>query len=292
MPPASEVAAFVAALPPEHRDRWDHASIDALLARARAEGHAQWPALPLDAERLATWLAERVDAPAGPAGAASLQLASLWLTCACAHGVPGAMEAFARQHGPDVDGALRRLGLSEAAAADVRQAALDKLFVDGRQKIRGYNGRGALGGWVRAVVVRQAISMGRRRAPLDLARDELPQLPALADPERELLGARYGPRLREALQRALLDLPAEDRNLLRFRFVDGLTLDELARVFDVHRATVARRLARARAQVRQAALERLRVEFAVGVADAASLVRLVRSQLDLSLSGLLAGDEA
>ncbi len=286
------MSAFVAALAPEHRGAWERSSVEALLLQAEQEGRAAWPALSLEPRTWAAWLGERVDASAGPQAASSLQVASLWLTCACAHGVPGAHEAFARHHQTDVDGALGRLTLAGAEADDVRQAVMGKLFVAGSEKIRAYHGRGALGGWVRAVVVRQAISMGRRRAPLDLARDEVPaQLPALSDPERRMLQARYGEQLREALRDAVGGLPAEERNLLRFRFVDGLTLDELARVFDVHRATIARRLAKARTQVRTRALERLRVEFRVGATDAASLVRLVRSQLDLSLSGLLAVDE-
>lgn len=286
-----EVSAFLAALPSRMRDEWEPVHVEAFLSRAQSEGRAQWPALVLDPAHLATWLAERIDPASDLEAAQQLHVASLYLTCACIHGVPGSYQAFRERHGPDVDGALRRLGLSDAAADDVRQAVLGKLFVAGSEKIRGYNGRGALGGWVRAVVVRQAISMGRRRAPLDLARDEVPaQLPALADPEREVLQARYGEQLREALRDAVGGLPAEDRNLLRFRFVDGLTLDELARVFDVHRATIARRLAKARTTVRRVALERLRVKYRVGVSDAASLVRLVRSQLDLSLSGLLAVD--
>ncbi len=200
-----------------------------------------------------------------------------------------AIALFRERHDADVDAALHRLGLTSAAADDVRAAVLSKLFVAGSEKIRSYTGRGALGAWVRAVTVRQAISMGRRRSPLDLAAGEVPmEVRALADPERDYLQARYGAQLRRALHEAVAQLPAEDRNLLRFRFVDELTLDELARVFDVHRATVARRLAKARQQVRQIALTQLRGQLRVDGPEMDSLVRLVRSQLDLSLSGLLA----
>lgn len=290
-PPSASPAAeaFLAALPAEHRAAWPVAAIEALLARARAEA-AAWPSL--RPEWLAAWLGERVEAASGPTGA-GLELASLVLACACMHGVEAAVAEFRERHGPDIDAALRRLGLQPAEADDVRQAVLGKLLVAGSEKLRGYSGRGALGGWVRAVTVRQAIAMGRRRGPLDLARDEVPaQLPGLADPEHDYLKARYGEELRRALREAVERLPAEDRNLLRFRFVDGLTLDELARVFDVHRATVARHLARARADVRKATLRALRAELRLDGAEADSLVRLVRSQLELSLSGLLpAADE-
>lgn len=283
-----EITAFLDAAPAEQREAWSVAAIEVLLARARAEARA-WPSL--SPETLAAWLGERVEAVSGPT-APELELPALVLACACVHGVDGAAAAFRERHAPDIDAALRRLGLPPAEADDVRQAVLGKLLVAGSDKLRSYGGRGALGGWVRAVTVRQAISMGRRRAPLDRARDEVPtQLPGLLDPEHDYLKARYGEELRRALREAVERLPAEDRNLLRFRFVDGLTLDELARVFDVHRATVARHLARARADVRKATLRALRTGLRLDGAEADSLVRLVRSQLELSLSGLLgAGD--
>jgi RNA polymerase sigma-70 factor (ECF subfamily) len=284
-----EITAFLAALPAEHREAWPVAAIEELLARARAEARV-WPSL--RTELLAAWLGERVQAVSGPTSE-GLELGSLVLACACVHGADGAAVAFRERHGPDIDAALRRLGLPSAEADDVRQAVLGKLLVAGSEKLRSYGGRGALGGWVRAVTVRQAISMGRRRAPLDRAQGEIPtQLPGLLDPEHDYLKARYGGELRRALREAVERLPAEDRNLLRFRFVDGLTLDELARVFDVHRATVARHLAKARADVRKATLRALRAELRLDGAEADSLVRMVRSQLDLSLSGLLgAGGE-
>lgn len=277
--------AFLEALPPEHRERWPLPEIEALLARAAA-ATLPWPTLP--PQSMAAWVAARVDATAGPSGAAALDLEGLALTCACVHGIDGAAARLQSLHGPDVDTAVRRLGLPPSDADDVRQAVLAKLLVDGRDKLGSYDGRGALGGWVRAVAVRQAISMGRRRAPLDLAREQVPsQMPGLADPEHAYLKTHYGEQLREALARALAQLPPEDRNLLRFRFADGLTLDELARVFDMHRATVARHLARARGTVRKATLRALQAELRLDGAEADSLVRMVRSQLELSLSALL-----
>ncbi|MCH9681791.1 MAG: sigma-70 family RNA polymerase sigma factor [Deltaproteobacteria bacterium] len=287
--PSPEIAAFIAALSAEHRPRWPADAVGAVLSRARTDAEASWPALEVQPEALAAFLGARVDAEAGPEVAMQLELGSLALAWACASGSDAAIVLFRASHDVDVDVAVRRLGLDSAEADDVRQAVLSKLFVAGSDKIRSYTGRGPLGAWVRAVTVRQAISMGRRRAPLDLAVGEVPTgVPALADPERDYLQARYGRALREALHEAVGELPPEERNLLRFRFVDELTLDELARVFDVHRATVARRLAKARQQVRRAALGRLRGQLEVDGHEMDSLVRMVRSQLDLSLSGLLA----
>ena len=78
-----------------------------------------------------------------------------------------------------------------------------------------------------------------------------------------------------------------DRALLRFKFVDGLTLDDLAVLYGTHRATVARRVAALREDLVKATRAQLGGPLRVRRQDLESLVRLVRSDLDLSLSRLL-----
>lgn len=81
-------------------------------------------------------------------------------------------------------------------------------------------------------------------------------------------------------------LSVRERNLLRQRFADGIRIDQLAGLYGVHVATIGRWLAGAREQVyvvtRDILLERLRI----GHAEFDSILRVVRSQLDLSISAL------
>jgi len=103
------------------------------------------------------------------------------------------------------------------------------------------------------------------------------------DPALEELKTRYRAELADAFRAALAELPARDRTLLRYQLVDGSTIDEIGSIYKVHRATAARWIA----QIRDGLVERTRALIAeslgVDTAEAASIVRLVQSQLDVSV---------
>jgi hypothetical protein len=67
-----------------------------------------------------------------------------------------------------------------------------------------------------------------------------------------------------------------------------LTIDELAPAHRVHRATIARWLDSARKQVLSATRSMLVSRHSLDPAEADSILRAVRSQIDLSLTRLLA----
>jgi RNA polymerase sigma-70 factor (ECF subfamily) len=69
-----------------------------------------------------------------------------------------------------------------------------------------------------------------------------------------------------------------------------VTLDQLSTLFAVHRATIARRIATARESILSAAKDLLELELRISQDEVESLLRLVRSRLDLSLSALLGRD--
>jgi len=91
---------------------------------------------------------------------------------------------------------------------------------------------------------------------------------------------------------ALAELPPHDRSLLRLHYIEGLSLDRLAVMERVHRATVARWLSDARStvlsRVRTLLAERLKLSGHEGE----SLLRFVRSRLDLSLRRALDSAQA
>ena len=90
-------------------------------------------------------------------------------------------------------------------------------------------------------------------------------------------------RLAMAVQQ-LRELAPEQRNVLRMSLVEGLSVDELAPVFGVHRATAARLLQRARDAVSEGTKRRLTERLSLETSELESILRLVRSQLDLSIS--------
>ena len=159
-----------------------------------------------------------------------------------------------------------------------------------RPKLSEYRGRGRLASWLRVVALRTALNAvaGKKREVSAEVADELLASP---DPELDYLRARYAPQFHEAFRRALGSLDAQERAVLRMHLVDGLSIDRIGQLFEVHRATAARWLARARDQLFEMTRDRLREELGLSATEFASIVKLVRSQLDVSICRMLE-DEA
>lgn len=60
------------------------------------------------------------------------------------------------------------------------------------------------------------------------------------DPELSHLKATFAAEFKFALTLAIDELSVRDRNLLRQSVLDGLTIDQLGKLYRVHRATAAR----------------------------------------------------
>ncbi len=107
------------------------------------------------------------------------------------------------------------------------------------------------------------------------------------DPELDHLKHLYRGHFKDSLHQALRDLPPRERALLKFTVIDGLTSDELGRVFQVHRATASRWLASAMDNLEQLTRRELMARLEISVADYQSLMRLINSQLNGSLTRVL-----
>jgi RNA polymerase sigma-70 factor (ECF subfamily) len=263
------------------------AGLAALTAKMERAARAAWPNVDLDGETFFAYLTERwPETVALDRWLADAHATDLYLACACAHGVDGALAAFDRAHLGMVADYLARSRPDAAFVDDVRQSLREKLFVGERPKIHEYSGRGPLGGWVRVLAVRAAIDLRRRRGERvpDLRGEE----PSPIDPELGYLAQRYRVEVEDAFARALAVLDGEQRTLLRMHFVDAVTLDELARLKNLHRATIARRLAAARKSILEETRRQLRERLSLSTDELHSLVRFVRSQLDVSVARMLA----
>jgi RNA polymerase sigma-70 factor (ECF subfamily) len=83
-------------------------------------------------------------------------------------------------------------------------------------------------------------------------------------------------------------LDERQRTLLRYRFVDGLTVEQIAEVYGVHRATTHRHLNEARDALSGATEREVRARLTIDASEVASLRRLIISQLEVSVARLLA----
>jgi RNA polymerase sigma-70 factor, ECF subfamily len=128
-----------------------------------------------------------------------------------------------------------------------------------------------------------------RTRPLDDALER--RLAESADPELLLARAHLRDGLQAAIRHALAGLSARDRTLLRLSVLGGVGCRKLAEMYGVNFATVSRWLARSRASLLAAVESFLRKECGIDPAELTSLLGAARSQIDLSLSGLLTRDD-
>ena len=259
----------------------DEDEVDGALAR----GRAAWPAVQLDGEALAAFLA---------AGAGLAHAEDLYLACACARGNAAAIDAFETRVLPPIAGALRRIALDDDLVKEVRQRVREHLLVGDPPRIAEYRGRGPLTAWVRIVAVRMALQH-KRRAKADERRAEVlghePTPPRL-DPALELLRARHQDSFRAAFAAALAELTPHQRNLLQLHLLEDLSLAEIATMHGVSKSSAARWLSQARTTLDEGIRHRLRAELRLGEPELDSLIVALQSRLDLSVERLLAPDHA
>lgn len=207
------------------------------------------------------------------------QAADFYLVCAALAGDDKAVERVRKR----IRGTVR--AIDGVDAEDIAQRCWLRLFSAERRVLR-YAGRGSLDALFRVTTTRLGLNTARdapKEASLEAA---FVEAELEMGPETLLAATQYRGAFEDGLQRAVDALPDEERLLLRLHAVDRLSIDELAVVLGVHRATAARRLERARGRVAEGVRAALRETLGeAGVQD--SLLRRVRSQLDLSLSRLL-----
>lgn len=280
------------AVPPDGWGAEDAGVLDELIAGARAD---LADIIPLDdafAHRLGCVVA--ADSEQTLRSLASLSLSDLYLATACADGDPAAIARLRATYFGDAVAALRAWGVAEADRDEVLQRVFHELLVapPGRQaRICTYSGRGALRRWLRSVSVRIAARTRRasaREAPLE---DAVLDGESGGDPELEHLRNEYGATFKAAFEASLSALAVRDRNLLRQYFVDGLTIDVVGGLYGVHRSTAARWVAAARKKVLDGVADRMTRELGLKPDEMLSVLRLVRSRLDLSLGHALGASD-
>lgn len=272
------------------REKWvahAAASIWQYVARMGAyeRGQATWPTVALERAAFTEHVARL--------GAGDEHAEDLYLACACAAGDAAAIAIFDAHIVAAVPRWIARIDASPAVADEACQRVRDYLLVgkDGaRPHIADYAGRGPLAGWVRVVASRTVLEIKRRaqRDPVDSDANAAERLASCEpNPEVALIRRRHGRELADALREAIAALSERERGLIKLAVIDELTIDELAALYGVHRATVARWVARLKEETLDAAVAILRRRLALDTAAVESLCRAVRSQLDLSLGGLI-----
>ncbi|MFN0245606.1 MAG: sigma-70 family RNA polymerase sigma factor [Kofleriaceae bacterium] len=256
--------------------------IDELVERASAV----WPTVRVDRERMAAFLEDRSATTHEPC-------ADLVLACACLAGDATALALFEERLLVPIAARLVRSGLGDVAEETIgrlRAVLFVGGFGGGQPRLASYSGRGDLRGWLEVVATREAYRVARREP----ARGDdriLDSLPDDDDLELRHIKAQHRAELGRAFADALAKLPTRDRLVLRQRYLDALTLDEVAALHGVHRITVMRWLARTERVLLREIRRSLSTRLGLETAEVAHLVDDARSRLDLSLRGLLEAKE-
>jgi RNA polymerase sigma-70 factor (ECF subfamily) len=220
----------------------------------------------------------------------TMPAADLYLAAACAAGHAAAISAFQTTILPVVRPALAKLNVADVTIDETEQRVLIMVLVGDPQlpAIATYGGRGRLRSWLRSIGVRTGRRLlGVGAGGAQHGDDELDRLSAnVHDPELALLRNRYRDEVRRALDGALARLAERQRNVLRQYYIDGLTIDQLAALYRVDRATTARWVVAARSAVLAGTREYLGSALNASTAEVESILRLLRSQLELSLRQL------
>ncbi len=249
------------------------------------QARAAWPGVELTCEDFLAHVRARSEAGAIPAHAEDLYLA-----CACARGLPAALALFERQLLPGARQALARRGLAPDVVDEALQRVRERLLVargTHPPRVAEYDGRGALGAWVRTVALRVALTELRERAARPVEPLGSALLPA-RDASFAALKHRHHEDLEAAISAALASLEPRERAVLRLHLVEGVGVEDIGRVHGVSRATMTRWLKAARDTLAERTHDELRRRLQVDDDDELqSLARTLLSGLELSARHLL-----
>lgn len=270
--------------------------LDEVIAGWLRRGQHAHPGLQLSPEAFVRFVAQRW--PVADGEVPDVRAEDLYLACACVQGDVEALRIFERMYLARLDSALRSIVRSSAVVEDVRAELRSRLLVaspEAAPKLADYAGRGDLWSWIRISAIRAALRRNERsrrehaveQSVLDALAPAEDVAPDLDAGHPQLRGA-----LRGALEQAMTGLRPRDKTLLLQHYIDGLTTEELGRLHRVHRVTISRRLVKARRTLLSQTRRGLMQQLALSPSECDSVIRLVRSQLDLTLSRVLAQPDA
>ena len=255
---------------------------------------SRWPDAPAPTDAFATYVGERLVAQPDLATALPrLRLDDLYLAWWAGSGDGRGIAAFEATFETDLRKLLDRF--HRLPADELRQHLRVKLFVGtaaSPPKLRDYSGFGFLQNWVRVTAARSFVDVARtdqsRRYVDALDEGDMLGLAPGGDPRDAQQREQLSAAIKRAFADAVAALAPRERTFLRHASLDRLTLDQIASTYQVHRATVARTLATARARLLELTRAGVARELGVDPDELHSAIRALDSRLELSLSRVFA----
>lgn len=271
-------------------------ALEAALEAALRRGRLAWPGVTAASEAFAAFLGERIPAEADvDAELVRRPVHELYLVHACLGGDAEAVRLLEAHYLAPLAGVLASQGLGADLAAEAVQQTRERLFINPtgqRPLLTAFNGRGELAGWLRVTATRLALRARRGESRSEELSDDLVTalLAPEADPELAYQRSLYRDQFRAAFAEAIAALTVRERNLLKQVVMYGASSDDLAALYQVHRATAARWAAKARERLADETKSRMLARLAIGRSEYDSIIRLIRSQLEVSFERLIDSD--
>lgn len=250
-----------------------------------AKGREAWPKIAIAPESFIEHLALHTKTMAA---LDAVHASDLYLACAAAQGDRAALAYFEEAFMARVPDYVLRVRVGRDVVDEVQQKLREQLLMaagDRPPRIAEYSGKGALGGWVRVSAVRTALNHLRAAGPAAEGLGD--EISLAADPELAFVKEHAQALFTDAFTRVLGGLDANERTILRLHYLEGLTMDQLARLYKTPRSTIARRVAEARQQILVSTEALLRDERRLSPSSVASVIRQARSRLEVTMTRLL-----
>ena len=299
---ASKRASFLSHLPKSlQAEAKALKDLEQRLTALRSQGETAWPTLPLQPSVFVSALGARAEASPPEKGLAQwldhVQPEDFHLAIACEEGLSGAVAAFETHYREDLERLTRKYEGPEMLADDLLQHLRERLFVSStsrRAKIQSYSGQGRLQNWLRVTATRMFIDMLRsasRRHHKDVesrGSEHLLAVPdTMQDLELDFLKREHRAHFKEAFAVAVHALNPHERNLLRQHLVHQRTVEQIGAVYGVHASTISRRMTKARETLQTATRREFMNRLEVKGEEYESIIRMIRSRLDVSIQRLL-----
>jgi RNA polymerase sigma-70 factor, ECF subfamily len=285
----SLVEPFLASMETAERSRWEVVPDLAVhLERIVATAQRDCPTVEVPSDEFARYLGERV-ARGDTSWLPQLPAEDLYLACGCGRGDAAAIAAVEARYFPAIEAIVRgRLG-DPSLASEAMQRMRAHLFVGERPHILDYAGRGALDKWLAVTAVRAGLRVIREtRRETALADDALADLvDTSGDVALAHLRQRYRDDFKQAFADAFAALPARDRNLLRHSVLDGLGVEAIAELHNVHKSTASRWLTQIRETLMTTTRASLRTRLKISAAEVESILTVLADQADVTLENIL-----
>lgn len=252
-----------------------------------------WPEISLTNEDFLSFVAERMPKVENvQEELRHLPASDLYLAKACINKNQKALDVFGKMLKQRLVQSARRHGVKEADCDDLMQDMFERILLGTTKSppiLQNYTGRGPLVGWLRVVVTRMTMKAKVKQKPWVSVEDQLEAQIGLdgedkTDPELAYVKARHLSEFRKAFRSAFSELEPRDKNVLRYSVEQQLNIDQIGRIYRVHRATVARWLVSIRIELLKKTQAHLFVDSDTERVDIASIFRIIESRLDVSLN--------